>query len=228
MLISRLTKCFLCLLIFLNVPLNSIWAQSQPIKDLANTVTDMVGSFMDNPYHHSNTLKIDKSIKECKNLLDDLYNKVPLSAREDYYMISNMKRLVKCVDFITANIAGYSRGGIDSGEIESMLNPMLDGFGWSWRVIHSTEDIFFYEYSKDNFRMVLAKNILPKKDIGDFNAVAFSCDSWNPKWKKYGSGVRRVVFGGNYQFVDYGDDEHKYNKISKVASKRGTSFESFK
>ena len=30
------------------------------------------------------------------------------------------------------------------------------------------------------------------------------------------------------KIVDYGDDENKYKNISRVASKRGTSFDSFK
>ena len=221
-------KLFICLAVCLFVSVQPMHTQSQVVQDLANAVIDMTGSFMDNPDHHSNTLKIYKSADEFKSLIDELYSQVPPSAQEDYRMISNMKRIVKCLDFITANIAGYSRGGIDSGEIESVLNPILDSFGWTWKVIHSTEDIVFYEYGKDNFRMVLAKNILPKKDIGDFNAVAFSCDTWDPKWKRYGSSVKRVVFGGNYQFVVYGDDENKYKKISRVASKRGTKFDSFK
>ena len=226
--IHNMRKLYISLIFCLFASTQSTSAQSQVTRDLTNAVTDMTGSFMDNPYHHSNTLKICQSTDECKSLIDELYRQVPPSAHEDYYMISNMRRLVKCLDFITANIAGYSRGGIDCGEIESVLNPILDSFGWTWKVIHSTEDIVFYEYCKDNFRMVLAKNILPKKDYGDYNAVAFSCDTWNHKWKKYTSGTRRVVFGGNYQFVDYGDDEHVYKKISRVSSKRGTSFDSFK
>ena len=183
---------------------------------------------MDNPYHHSNTLKIYSNSEECKKVLDDMYRQVPPSAEADYYMISNMKKLVKCLDFIVANIAGYSRGGFDSNEIENTLNPLLDKFGWTWKILNSTEDVVFYEYCKDGFKMVLAKNILPKKEYGDYNAVAFSCESWNVKWKKYTSGVRRIVFGGNYQFVDYGDDETTYKKYSKFSSKRGNSFEGLK
>lgn len=220
-------QLFICL-VYLFVSVHSMHAQSQIVQDLANAVIDMTGSFMDNPNHHSNTLKISKSADEFKSIIDELYRQTPPCVQEDLHMLSNMKRIVKCLDFVTANIAGYSRGGIDSGEIESILNPIFDSFGWTWKVIHSTEDVVIYEYCKDNFRMVLAKNKLPKKDIGDFNAVAFSCDTWDPKWKRYSSGVRRVVFGGNYQFVDYGDDENKYKPISRVVSKRGTKFTSFK
>ncbi len=47
---------------------------------------------------------------------------------------------------------------------------------------------FVREYSKGSFKMVLAKNILPKKDYGNYNAVAFSCDSWDPRLKRITSG----------------------------------------
>lgn len=214
--------------VYVIIPFIGVNAQSQIVSQLSEAVIDLTGSFMDNPNHHSNTLKIYNSTEECKKVLDDMYRQVPPSAEADYYMISNMERLIKCLNFIVANIAGYSRGGFDSNEIETTLNPLLDKFGWTWKILNSTEDVIFYEYSKDGFKMVLAKNILPKKEYGDYNAVAFACDSWDSRLKRATSGTRRVVFGGNYQFVTFGDDENKYDKITKVASKRGTSFDSFK
>ena len=72
--------------------------------------------------------------------------------------------------------------------------------------------------------MVLAKNIRPKKESGDYNANSFSCYTWQPVYKEYYAFTSRVVFGGNYQFVEYGDDETEYKKISKVSSKRGTDY----
>ena len=137
----------------------TIHAQSQPVLEMSNAVTELVGSFMDNPYHHSNTLKIYDLTIQAREVIDEMYR---------------------------------------------------------------------HEYSKDNFKMVLAKNILPKKDIGDFNAVAYSCNSWDSKMKRIAYGTRRIVFGGDYQFVTFGDDENKYRKITKVASKRGASFDGLK
>ena len=203
-------------------------AQSQVVTDMSNALTELVGSFLDNPYHHSNTVKVNNLTQQFKSTIDEMYRQVPRSAEADYYAILNMKKIIKSLDFITANISGYSRGGYDATEWETTFNHIMPSFGWTWKVIHSTEDIIFFEYSKDNFKMVLAKNILPKKDYGDYNAVAFACDSWNSRLKRVISGTRRVVFGGNYQFVTFGDDENKNDKISKVASKRGTSFDSFK
>ena len=221
-------KIIFIFLAFVLFPFMKTNAQSQVVTDMTNALTELTGSFLDNPYHHSNTVKVNSLAQQFKSVIDDMYRQVPREAEADFYAIINMKKIVKCLDFVTANISGYSRGGYDAAEWEATFNAIMPSFGWTWKVIHSTEDIIFFEYSKDNFKMVLAKNILPKKDYGDYNAVAFACDTWDPRLKRVTSGTRRVVFGGNYQFVTFGDDETKYNKISKVASKRGTSFDSFK
>lgn len=197
-------------------------AQSQIAQDMANAMIDLVGSFMDNPNHHSNTIKIYHHTEEFKEILDD----IRVSSSEsptDYYMIQNMKKLVKSLNYITANISGHSRGGIDGDYIENFLNPIMKKFGWTWVAINSTTDIVFYEYCKESFKMVLAKNIRQKKDDGDYNATSFTCYFGNPKNKKDQSGVAMVVFGGNYQFVEFGDDETQYKTITKVTSKRGVS-----
>lgn len=221
-------KHLFLMFVYALIPLLGMNAQSQVVRDMTNALTELTGSFLDNPYHHSNTVKVNDLTQQFKSTIDEMYRQVPREAEADFYAILNMKKIIKSLDFITANISGYSRGGYDAADWEATFNAIMPSFGWTWKVIHSTEDIIFFEYSKDNFKMVLAKNILPKKDYGDYNAVAFACDSWDPRLKRVTSGTRRVVFGGNYQFVTFGDDENKYDKITKVASKRGTSFDSFK
>ena len=221
-------KHLFLMFVYALIPLLGMNAQSQVVRDMTNALTELTGSFLDNPYHHSNTVKVNDLTQQFKSTIDEMYRQVPREAEADFYAILNMKKIIKSLDFITANISGYSRGGYDAADWEATFNAIMPSFGWTWKVIHSTEDIIFFEYSKDNFKMVLAKNILPKKDYGDYNAVAFACDSWNSRLKRVISGTRRVVFGGNYQFVTFGDDENIYNKISKVASKRGTSFEGLK
>ena len=221
-------KHLFLMFVYALIPLLGMNAQSQVVRDMTNALTELTGSFLDNPYHHSNTVKVNDLTQQFKSTIDEMYRQVPREAETDFYAILNMKKIIKSLDFITANISGYSRGGYDAADWEATFNTIMPSFGWTWKVIHSTEDIIFFEYSKDNFKMVLAKNILPKKDSGDYNAVAFACDSWDPRLKRVTSGTRRVVFGGNYQFVTFGDDENIYNKISKVASKRGTSFEGLK
>lgn len=206
----------------------STWAQSQVVNEMSNAVTELTGSFMDNPNHHSNTIKLYDLTQQLKKITDELYSEALYSnhpqANSDLPYLRNMKGILKCLDFIVANIAGYSRGGVDAAEWENFFHYILPGFGWTYKVIHSTDDVVFYEYSKDNFKMVLAKNIRPKKDGGDYNANSFSCYTWIPTFKEHHAFTSRVVFGGNYQFVEYGDDETKYKKISKVSSKRGTDF----
>ena len=203
-------------------------AQSQLINEMLNAVTELTGSFMDNPNHHSNTIKIYDLTQQFKKTTDELYSEALYSSHPqaslDLPYLRNIKEILKCLDFIVANIAGYSRRGIDAAEWESIFHYIMPGFGWTYKIIHSTEDIVFYEYCKDNFRLVLAKNIRPKKDGGDYNANSFSCYTWQPVYKEYYAFTSRVVFGGNYQFVEYGDDETKYKKISKVSSKRGFDF----
>jgi len=217
-------KFILCGVVSMLISIQLLSAQSQLVNEMSNAVTELTGSFMDNPYHHSNTIKLYDLTQQFKKTADEVYSEALYSnhpqASSDLPYLRNMKGILKCLDFVVANIAGYSRGGIDAAEWEGMFHYIMPGFGWTYKVIHSTEDIVFYEYSKDNFRMVLAKNIRPKKDGGDYNANSFSCYTWQPVYKEHYAFTSRVVFGGNYQFVEYGDDEIKYKIISKVSSKR--------
>lgn len=219
-------RLLVCCVVSLLISIQSLTAQSQMIDDMSNAVTELAGSFMDNPYHHSNTIKLYDVTRQFKETTDELFSQAIYSnhpqAKSDLPYLTNMKVILECLDFVVANIAGYSRGGIDAVKWEGTFHDIMAGFGWTYRVIHSTDDIVFYEYCKENFRMVLAKNIRPKKDGADFNANTFSCFTWHPIYKKHQEFTSRVVFGGKYQFVEYGDDEVKYEKISKVSSKRGT------
>lgn len=204
-------------------------AQSQLVKELSDAIITQVGSFIDHPNHHSNTVKIYDAIQDARKLVDDLYNQALVSdhpqAKVDFPYLGRTKCVLTCLDFITANIAGYSRGGIESTEWEQYFHPLLIQFGWTCEIIHTTSEIVFYEYARENFKMVLAKNIRPKKEGGDYNANSFSCYVWIPSTKEHHAFLKRVVFGGDYQFVEFGDDENRYRKISKVSSKRGTSLD---
>lgn len=213
------------LFLFVFCILFSAKAQSPLVDELSNATTVLVGSFLDNPNHHSNTIKVHDLIQNLIKTTDEIYYSNNKIVSRDLPYISNVKSILKCSDFITANIVGYSRGGIDATEWETFFNPIMSGFGWTWEVIYSTPDIVFYEYKKDSFRMVLAKNVRPKKEGGDYNANSFSCYVWIPSTKEHHAFLKRIVFGGDYQFVEYGDDETRYKKISKVTSKRGTSFD---
>lgn len=222
-------RIILCGVVSMLISIQLLSAQSQLVNEMSNAVTELTGSFMDNPYHHSNTIKLYDLTQNFRKTTDEVYSEALYSnhpqASSDLPYLRNMKSILKCLDFVVANIAGYSRGGIDAAEWEGMFHYIMPGFGWTYKVIHSTEDIVFYEYTKDNFRMVMAKNIRPKKEGGDYNACGFSCYTYIPRFKEQHAFLKRIVFGGDYQFVEYGDDETIYKKISKVSSKRGNTFD---
>ena len=217
-------KSVVCSFIIVLFSIQSSMAQSQLVSEVEDAVTNITGSFLDNPYHHSNTIKINDIAVQFKTAMEEMYRQVPLEAEQDFYRIKKVRTIIRCLDFIVANIAGYSRSGMDASEWDTTFNPIMSGFGWRWKVIYSTSDIVFYEYSKDDFRMVLAKNIRPKIDGGDYNACSFSCYAWQPVYKEHYVFASRYVFGGNYQFVEYGDDVTKYKEITKFSSQRGIRY----
>ena len=49
-------------------------AQSQIVSQLSDAVTDLTGSFLDNPYHHSNTIKIYDLTQDFKKTTDEVYS----------------------------------------------------------------------------------------------------------------------------------------------------------
>lgn len=202
-------------------------AQSQLVREVNEALVDLAGSFLDNPYHHSNTLKVFEGTQDLKRAVDLMFNEAITSshpqAKTDIPYIENARRILKCLDEITGSIAGYSRGGINASEFESVL-PLFTNLGWIREVLYSTSDIVLYEFKKDNFRMVLANNIRPKLDGGDYNACSYQCYTWIPSLKEHHAFIKRIIFGGDYQFVEYGDDTTKYKKISKMTSKRGNDF----
>ena len=152
-------KFILCGVVSMLISIQLLSAQSQLVNEMSNAVTELTGSFMDNPYHHSNTIKLYDLTQQFKKTADEVYSEALYSnhpqASSDLPYLRNMKGILKCLDFVVANIAGYSRGGIDAAEWEGMFHYIMPGFGWTYKVIHSTEDIVFYEYSKDNFKMVV-------------------------------------------------------------------------
>ena len=147
----------MCGVVSFFISIQSLTAQSLVINELTNAVTEFTGSFMDNPNHHSNTIKIYDLTQKLKKTTDELYSEALYSnhpqASSDLPYLRNVKEILNCLDFIVANIAGYSRGGIDAIEWEKTFHYIMPGFGWTYKVIHSTEDIVFYEYSKENFRI---------------------------------------------------------------------------
>ena len=201
--------------------LQGMKAQSQIVMELSNGVTDLVGSFLDDPYHHDNTVNIYDLTKKAKTAVEELSRKAPYGS-SDYYSLQNMQTILKVLEHITAGVLDRYPASVDANDFES-LNPIFDSLGWNWKVIHSTSDIILYEYQKGLFKMVIAKNTLPKKNGGDYNAVSYNCYAWSRFTKKNEMFTGRVLFGGNCQFVECCDDKTKYTKITKVSSKRGAN-----
>lgn len=214
----KIVKVIISIFFYFSISIQPSIAQSSLVDEVGEAVTDFVGSFMDNPYHHANSLKLYKISGDLNKILDEMIDATPLG--EDFYRLLNMQKMIKSLEDITAGIAGRYPPGVKSSDFE-IMNQIFDGFGWKRTVIFSTEDILFYEYRKDNFVMVLAKNIRPRKDEGDYNATSYNCYTWQPIYKEHYSFIGRVVFGDNYQFVECGDDETTFNKITKVTSRRG-------
>ena len=213
------------LFIFCIIALQNVNAQSQIVSELSEAVTDLAGSFMDNPYHHANTQKIYNNSEKFKQLIDDmcrqaLYSNHP-QARIDLQYLENMKSIVTCINYLSACIVGYSRGGIDGTEIES-FNYIMNGFGWTRTTIFESQpDLLFHEYKKGKFRMVLVQNKRPKSSYADHNSTSYRCYTYNPYRKEHYWFTSSSVFGGNYRFVECGDDQTQYTKITKVEAKRG-------
>lgn len=197
-------------------------AQSQIVSQLSDAVTDLTGSFMDNPYHHSNTVKIYENTTKFNSLIKEMLEQAPFGST-DYYQLKNMQKILKGLEHITAGVNDRYPVSVDAEDFEA-LNSIFNAFGWTWSVLSSTPDIILYEYQKDGFKMVLAKNVRPKLNGGDYNAVSYQCYAKSRYSKKDEMFTGRVVFGGNYQFVNCGDDTVPYVKITKVTSKRGTNF----
>lgn len=67
-------KKYIFILISLIVISLPIKAQSSDVQRLSDAVTQIVGSFMDNPYHHDNTIKIYNLTQTFKKTIDEVYN----------------------------------------------------------------------------------------------------------------------------------------------------------
>lgn len=214
------SKLLINLLLFMLC--QNINAQSDIVSQLAEAVTDVTGSFMDNPYHHENTIKMHRNAKDLISSCEQLKRISKLGSME-YYQLQNMEKILKGLEHVTAGIIGNYPASVDGNDFE-YLNNAFRAFHWTWSVIHDTEDIELYEYKKENFKMIIAKNKRPKLNGGDYNAVSYNCYAKSRYTKKDEVFMGKVLFGGNYQYVECCDDKTNYVPITKVTSKRGTKF----
>ena len=71
--ISFIERLLACSVVSLHFP-QSLSAQSQLVNEMSNAVTELTGSFMDNPYHHSNTIKLYDLTQQFKKTADEVYS----------------------------------------------------------------------------------------------------------------------------------------------------------
>lgn len=209
---------------------NKGYAQSAECREFTNTITDFVSSFYSNPSHHSNTVIIQSKLPGLERDLEELYSDFAYSdlytERQDAYYLKNALDLVKVTRFLTDVCAGYAGKGIEWKYVEDILNPIVSSFGWTIdRRFLTTDKIELYKYSYGSFKIVLAKNTLPKYSWGDYNAVNYKCYHIDPYTKKQSWFIQRIVHGGNYQVVWFHDDSNRDDKITKVTSRIGNNLE---
>ncbi len=212
-------KKLLILLFIVGAQVLPVNGQSQIVSEFSEAVTDLTGSFMDNPYHHDNTVKVNEFATKFKSNTKELIDLAPYGST-DFSMLLNIQKILNSLEHITDGVLQRYPGGVSARDFE-FFGTVFDAFGWTKSVISSTQDLILYEYRKDNFKMVLAKNLRPKLEGGDYNAVSYQCYSKDVFTKKDEIFTGRCVFGGDYQFVLCCDDKTKYTKITKVTSQRG-------
>ena len=140
------------------------------LEKLNNITYDYVASFLEYPSNHENTIKVFRGLQDLSKFYDDQYNKrFELLSRFDNYktreyvnQIEHCKYLIDAIDEIVGRVAGYVRAGVESPVFDQILKPLFDKFGWNSKIIPvQCQDIVFFEYSKDVFKMLLAFNTRP-------------------------------------------------------------------
>jgi len=224
---------FITALIFLILlfPIKS-FSQSQNIKLYSDLVIETIGSFFDNPFHHSNTEKVHKLLEYQLKTGDELWDMAWEYNQSDCYYIKNTMDLIKIVDQLIGEIAGEgSTFRWDSNEMKIMA-PILSAFGWQKTTLCTCEDLEVYQYKKDDFKMVLAHNTRPKvysECSLDLNWVNYKLYHINPYTKKMAYCYQRIIRGDRYQLVQYKDDDNcrrsSYYAIKKATSRRSSEME---
>lgn len=196
----------------------------------ANVVADCAMSFFDNPYHHSNTKKIydlmDKSEKTLRDY-NEKYWSMSILDDNTYYKITNSLKYTRILSELTGGIGYNHRGRFNASDFETLVMPILNMSGWSWKAIAHSDYAIAYEFQKEKFKMLLVKNILPattseQMDRGEFsvNMIRYDLFYYNVVLKRERMYTASWVDGGEYILVKFVDDENQeaYPKITKMTS----------
>ena len=206
------------------------------LERLNNITYDYVASFLEYPSNHENTLKVFRGLQDLSKFYDEQSDKrFELLSRFDNYktreyvnQIEKNKFLIDAIDEFVGCVAGYVRAGAKSQVFDQMLKPLFESFGWNCKIIPmECQDIVFFEYSKDEFKMLLAYNTRPapggfEADLsGKYNDNQVECYTYFKALRKTSTFCSLVVRGGKYRLVEYKDNkETTYHNLTKASSKR--------
>lgn len=221
----------------MNVQAQDMFDESlRDLERLNNLTYDYISSFLEYPSNHDNTLKVFRGLQDVKRLYDDQYNKrFEILSRFDNYktreyvnQIEKNKYLVDALDELVGCVAGYVRAGVQSQVFDQILKPLFESFEWNCRIIPiQCQDIVFFEYTKDGFKMLLAYNTRPtssgfEADLsGKYNDNQVDCYTYFKALRETNSFCSLVVRGGKYRMVEYKDDKKAiYHNLTKATSKR--------
>lgn len=228
-------KSNLCLIFFLfNLcfPL-SLFSQDMFDESLAtiekfnNVFIDEVGTFLEDPHNHTNSLRFFEKMKEFNEIYKDLQSKKyevlskwdNYKTRKYYDSIDKMQAIAEAFEELLRPIAGYAGRGIEGPVMEILLEPLFESMGWKKRMINVVcDDAYFCEYERGDFKMMFVKNTRSKSDysrgINNTIIVDFTYEN------AYGAGGTYYVAGGVYRMIQLKDSENKtYRKLMKANSK---------
>jgi hypothetical protein len=203
-----------------------IYAQSENIGVFCDLVTETVGSFFDNPNHHSNTVKVNDLLKSDLKTCDELFSLAWDNNKSDVPYINNTRKIIKVSNQLVEAVATEGQFYCNVTEMDKFLNPIFKAFNWQIIKICSCKDIEVYEYSKDLFKMIIVRNTRfeSQSEYGDGNIVQYTCYHID-KFKKLSWFLARTIGGGRCQMIQYKDDQSPqkgYQIIKKITSKRLT------
>lgn len=198
------------------------------LERINNVFLDVASSFLKFPYDHNNTLIVFDQIKKLNATYKEIQSaKYKDISRLDNYkvryffdMTDKMQAFAAVFEELLREIAGYNSSGIEGAEMETLLEPIFNEFGWEKRMLSLTcSDAYFVEYSYKDFKMMFIKSTRPKNDYRNniyYNiAVTFKYEGINgEEWECY-------VGGNKYRMIQFKDDKNvRYQKVIKATSVR--------
>lgn len=212
----------------LSLPQDEYDRSIKELEKINNAFLDAASSFLKYPYDHDNTMIVFDQLKRLnatyKKIQSDRYNNISkldnYKVRYFYDMTDRMQAFAAVFEELLREITGYNSSGIEGAEMETLLEPIFNEFGWEKRMLNLTcSDAYFVEYSYKDFKMMFIKSTRPKNDYRNniyYNiAVTFTYEGINgEEWECY-------VGGNKYRMIQFKDDKNvRYQKVIKAKSVR--------